>query len=698
MIVILTRTISALLIVAWLSVSMVAAANYYVDAAAGVDTNNGTSSSTPVQNIQKALDIAGAAGGEAVVYVKPGTYTESLGGAAYTYLYIKDIGTHTYTNLSLLACDSSWTPTTDPSGVILATTNADHCIRRNAHSSPGNGLLIRGFTITPAMSSPDGGVFNWAGTGDWNLTIDHCVITPCAEQTTYGLLNSASFTNPTRTLTITNCSGTAPANARMGCYLQDWAAITCTGNTFSGLDSTSTDDEALDIYNYSAPATGSFTLICTNNTWSGGSFVYIGGHSTYCPLYLTMTGNHVNSKGGFGFFYNGHKSAQAGSTFVISDNTFNMLSNGASMVSAIEIGGNSGFNKYPFALTQVLRNTIRVRGTSASSDHGINVQDRCVGAEVAYNDIQPWSTNDGVFEYGLNVLATRAHVHHNISVAAVPLVGYMSKDSHFHHNTLKVGGYLTGTGVAKSAIALVYGPILPENCRFTDNIVDGSLGTWALRIYAADSANLVARTNVTIGATGASGAADTNIVKITDADAGGWVGAVTVASGTAGSAAILAPGTANEIRGIVWAIDGNDLYVMFDYPLSLQLPPSGTTGQTVHIRGPSHVGMTTGYANNCFDRNLYVAGASGLASIPTGTGATTATCADLAALHTAWATWGVAVNDTESIEDTPYFHNASGTFPWNLNIAMRSPARGAVTEFRVPKGAWCPKTRMINRL
>jgi hypothetical protein len=321
------------------------AANYYVNANTGVDTNPGTAAA-PWQHIQKAINSAATGG---TIYVAAGAYRESLSWSKN--LTIQGAGE----GLSIVDPSAA---NGGPAGRCLLTSNLTPASR------------IAGFTFQNGRSF-FGDIDNSGGAGIFNigssLTIAHCTFTNNVSSS----LNGGGMTNYISQPTVTDCTFIHNrANAASGMF-NERSSPNVTNCLFS-------DEPSGAMINTGSKATITHCIFTNNSTNSDGAGIYSLTNSDTTVIDCTFTGN-VARRGG-AMFSNGNSTTVTNCTF--SGNYARALgggmydTNGNSVVTNCTFSGNSadgsGGGSYFANSTSILTNCI-LWGNTAPMDAGISL-------------------------------------------------------------------------------------------------------------------------------------------------------------------------------------------------------------------------------------------------------------------------------------------------------------------------------------
>ncbi|HQE30335.1 MAG TPA: hypothetical protein PL151_21500, partial [Phycisphaerae bacterium] len=141
--------------------SWAGAANFYVDGATGLDSNNGTTEALAKKTISGGLSAVSAAGaGTHTLFVKSGNY----GGASYSLNSFPDATVLTIEGYVNTPGDGASADLGD-SRPLLASTDAYRCLYRSSGTWAGSSLTLRNLRFAPTALSNQA-IIRWGSTTD----------------------------------------------------------------------------------------------------------------------------------------------------------------------------------------------------------------------------------------------------------------------------------------------------------------------------------------------------------------------------------------------------------------------------------------------------------------------------------------------------------------------------------------------------
>lgn len=592
--------------------------DFYVDAAAADDSGTGLIGS-PEKTIAAAIaDVAAAAAGEHIIYVKAGSYAPTTLGLNS----VPDAETLTIEGYVTTPGDGH-TVSLGASRPVIASTDATWLFYRTS-TWAGSSFTLRNLVVPPASLTND--IIRWGSTTDngpdANLTCEFCSFTPAAASTA-GVFSAQTVAGmaSTRVITFKDCTITGHATSTRMFSTQELGAIHLlnvdlvsggTGSTAHYLTVGGSLCPVIDIENCDVGAIG-------------GSFVSFGSDTASGVTSLSLIGN---TGSGLGFCVNGSGANDA--TAIIGGNTWT----GTGIAASIGVGQANVARTGTWNGVQIYGNTFAMTGTGA---HGIMVGANCLGAEVYGNTCT--ITDVGSSTFGL-VLKGAAHVHHNVIVArdALYLIGgsrsaTSGSASVVHHNTF------VGTAVAAFNWGLNTNTAYPS-ATGTNLDTDGSA---TVTVDASKDLSLVKPGDILqIGST-THGLQGTNYYLITAVD-------------DTAKTITVSPTPDNGDDNQTW-------YALLPAPFDASVTDNifyGVACNAVYNSSGTHSRIR-------MDRNLlYRAGSGALANVE-------GDCADLAALQAKWGAgnWmdSYATNDDNSVSSDPLFVGAT-----DYRVFYNSPA------------------------
>lgn len=220
-------------------------ATYYVDGAAGNDSNAGTSTGAAWATIGHAL--ATISGGD-LVYVKASAIYSISSGLTFS---TGTAGTLTRLIGYTTTPGDGGQATIQATAVIVALTMSGYDCRAENLVIDGNGLATQGIAITGANAN----------------VVVNCTVKNC---TTYGCLLDGTYDGPSLVgVEVTGCSGTAAVYV-MGAVGSQIAGCKIHGNTCTGIETTVNDVSILDCLIYGNTGSSSMGIYFVIDGSAGG--------------------------------------------------------------------------------------------------------------------------------------------------------------------------------------------------------------------------------------------------------------------------------------------------------------------------------------------------------------------------------------------------------------------------------------------
>lgn len=269
------KVLSAFIFLALFTVQSFAT-TYYVNAATGNDTNNGTSSSTPFQTIQKGLDKANSPGD--IILVSAGTYKQNLvwkfSGTNANKISIQKNGSGT---VYIKSADASAT-------AILDITNLSN-------------IIIEGFTFTRdnAKNNAQGILINSSGNISMqNIEIKNCTFTginwsnnpntkPTTSQNSQPLIVYGRSSNAIQNIYVHNCdfNNNITGQSEICSFNSNIDGFTVTNNVFHDNTNIGVDVIGYEGENNNVNLDQAHNGIISNNTFYENQSPYAEGASIY---------------------------------------------------------------------------------------------------------------------------------------------------------------------------------------------------------------------------------------------------------------------------------------------------------------------------------------------------------------------------------------------------------------------------------
>lgn len=608
--------------------SWAGAANFYVDGATGLDSNNGTTEALAKKTISGGLSAVSAAGaGTHTLFVKSGNY----GGASYSLNSFPDATVLTIEGYVNTPGDGASADLGD-SRPLLASTDAYRCLYRSSGTWAGSSLTLRNLRFAPTALSNQA-IIRWGSTTDTGpdatLTAEFCEFrVPATSNVGAISYRTVGSVTSTRAVTFRDCTIIGHAGAGPLIVLREVGAVTLHNVDVSGGTAADghfvllTDGTSLDVQD------------CDVGT-IGGAFIH-----TPVPASVGLTSIILSRNSGTGTSFLHCQSATAGgNTLVVTDNTWTGNGYGISIGAPYTDAAITGFWR-----NAIITGNSMVR-TGTASGHPLMVGLNVLGAEISGNRFQGLSDDD----FGAVVKGSGIHFHHNYCWGRYALYVTSGTYNRFHHNSCYgTNGYAFVWAANENP---TYHGGTGSNAVTNGTATVTVTGSDLSKVRVGDTLHIVGRTD------GIDGTGFFAILAVDDS-----ADTITVSP---------SPGTATGQTWYAYAPLPMDMIVVdniFDASGGADAAVGAPDGMHNRIR---------------MDNNLLVAGRSALASLR---GAK----ADLAAVRATWgaAPWADSspFNDDNSIAADPRFVGAA---TGNLALSRISPAIGAASDGSTI-GAWQP--------
>lgn len=612
--------------------SWAGAANFYVDDATGLDSNNGTTEALAKKTISGGISAVAAAGaGTHVLYIKAGTY-----GGAYYGLNGLANGTNLTIEGYVNTPGDGASADLGDSRPLLASTDPTFCLYRASGTWAGSSLTLRNLRFAPTSLGAHA-IIKWGSAAengpDAPLLIEYCKFTLPAT-CTQGVMMATTVAgiDSTRAITLRNCSFIGHASAGRMLSLREVGVVTLHNVDVSGGTAAGGDFVAL-----LDTCTGIDIRGCAVGT-IGGAFV-----NTVQPATIGLTSILLDGNSGTGTnFLHCQSGTAGGDTLVVTNNNWTGDGYGISI----------GASYTNVAITGYWRNAIISGNTmvriGTAGGHALMLGLNVLGADVFGNTFKGLD-GSGTAEFGAVIKGSNVHFHHNYCWGRYAL--YVTSGTYnriVHNSCYGTNGYaFAWSANANTAAHGGTGSNAVTNGTATVTVTGSDLS----KVRVGDTVQIVGRTD---------GIDGTDFFAISAVDDTGDT--LTVSP---------SPGTASGQTWYAFSPPPTDMIVtdnIFDGSGGAFAAVASLNGMHGRIR---------------MDNNLLVAGSGGLASLA-------GSKADLAAVR---ATWGAApwadsspFNDDNSIAADPRFMGAA---TGNLALSRISPAIGAASDGSTI-GAWQP--------
>lgn len=359
---------------------------------------------------------------------------------------------------------------TGDGGIATVSATMD-CPILSTAGGIGDTLIIRNLSIS--TSGHASGAIAQMASDSRSMTIENCTLVIPAGRSG-PIINIENATGPMRSsLTISNCTLThhgTGSSAGLVKLSGGITSVTIQGCRFNG-DKTAV--EGLFLRNRLT------NIVVANNTISTGGAVF-DFDANIVTSRIRVVANTLTSSGSLCFALVQY---DVGAVVELLDNT--VQSNGAGIcvgTDGMEYAGaieeaQPGFT--PYRYVQVVGNTVSRIGSNHG--HGVMLGNAVVNGECAYNKITGLTS-----DYCLVLKGRNFSVHHNVLIGRYPMLISRGGWHHIHNNTCRAMGP-SPAFVWKNNNGGGQDNQHPRECIVTDNVFDGSMGTYAFQSYVCDS-------------------------------------------------------------------------------------------------------------------------------------------------------------------------------------------------------------------